>query len=178
MPELSRVSTAATLVNNSKDNNDTESVLTSGSTASPPPWFKDELPEIPPFTYPEGYNCKHCNNTAIKANGKSCQTCYTKFAKQDGNIVVINPPLSTRKLPTTSKTHHSKNLIMSVLDPVPNTLQTFVKYGTDMEPLKVRPGDPAIGGSICGRCRGTGVCSSDLMFEKTCTTCKGLGRLI
>lgn len=52
-----------------------------------------------------------------------------------------------------------------------------VQYGAAPAPLRVRPGDPRIGGVLCGRCRGSGLVR-DFLDEETCHVCRGLGRII
>ena len=44
-------------------------------------------------------------------------------------------------------------------------------------PLVVKPGDPRLGGVLCGECRGTGRVSF-LLDEDLCPLCNGLGRII
>ena len=44
-------------------------------------------------------------------------------------------------------------------------------------PRVVMPGDPSIGGALCGRCRGAGVIHDLFIFEDTCPVCHGVGRV-
>ncbi|KAG7193178.1 uncharacterized protein KQ657_000935 [Scheffersomyces spartinae] len=44
-------------------------------------------------------------------------------------------------------------------------------------PIKVRPGDPRLGGVLCGRCRGSGIVHF-LLDEEMCPVCSGLGRIV
>lgn len=44
-------------------------------------------------------------------------------------------------------------------------------------PRVVRPGDPSIGGVLCGRCRGSGVIHDLFIFEDACPVCQGVGRV-
>lgn len=115
-----------------------------------------------PWTYPEGYWCPKCRNTGIKIkNGLSCQDCYGRFAKQHANIYnnsyYNQGPIST---PWYGGLH--------------STSQRFVPASSP--PIVVSPGDPRIGGILCGRCRGRGTIY-DLLGSFTCTTCRGVGRL-
>lgn len=111
-----------------------------------------------PWAYPPGYWCPKCNNTGIKIkNGLSCQDCYARFARQHANIYQSYSNTSSFS-PWTSQPSR---------DPT-------IRYGPS--PIVVQPGDPRIGGILCGRCRGKGVVW-DLLMESTCPTCKGVGRL-
>lgn len=139
------------------------------------PEFAEDLPESPPFEYPDGYSCSKCNNTGIKiSNGRSCRSCYAKFASQDPRIKVLNPPFRRKRTNYKSK---AAGTVMKILDPPPYPTPMLASFG-DSKPILVQPGDPAIGGTMCGRCRGQGVVHCDLIYETTCKTCKGLGRLI
>lgn len=44
-------------------------------------------------------------------------------------------------------------------------------------PMQVQPGDPRIGGILCGRCRGSGRVMV-FLDEELCPVCLGLGRII
>lgn len=44
-------------------------------------------------------------------------------------------------------------------------------------PRVVPPGDPSIGGWLCGRCRGKGIVHELKIFENTCPVCHGVGRV-
>lgn len=44
-------------------------------------------------------------------------------------------------------------------------------------PLVVKPGDPRLGGILCGECRGSGRVSF-FLDEDLCPLCRGLGRII
>lgn len=113
-------------------------------------------PQVP-WVYPQGYWCPKCNNTGIKLkNGLSCQDCYSRFAHQNASVYQSYP---TYNYPTYNYPTYN--------------------YPTqpNAAPLVLRPGDPRIGGTLCGRCRGRGLLG-DLLGEYTCTTCKGIGRLL
>ena len=108
-------------------------------------------PQVP-WVYPQGYWCPKCNNTGRKLkNGLSCQDCYGRFAHQNASVYRSYP---TYNYPTYNYPAQ------------PNAA-----------PLVLSPGDPRIGGTLCGRCRGRGLLD-DLLGEYTCTTCKGIGRLL
>ncbi|KAA8915794.1 hypothetical protein TRICI_002046 [Trichomonascus ciferrii] len=103
-----------------------------------------------PFQYPPGYWCHKCHNTGVKLkNGLSCQDCYARFARQRNARVMSTPSYAPRYAA------------------VP---------GAAMPPRVVRPGDPSIGGVLCGRCRGRGMIT-EFIFDETCPTCRGVGRL-
>lgn len=116
-----------------------------------------------PWIYPPGYYCYKCNNSGVKIkNGKQCQDCYARFARQ--NAAVYRAP--TLYMPGGIPGFGS------VVRPV---------YGNPgmpgQTPVVVQPGDPRIGGIQCGRCRGRGMIG-DLLGEYNCPTCGGIGRLL
>jgi hypothetical protein len=111
-----------------------------------------------PFEYPPGYYCYKCNNTGIKLkNGKTCQDCYARFARQSSFVQARAPPVMYTPFGS----------MMPAFSPTPMMAPGRV----------VHPGDPAIGGILCGRCRGRGLIY-DFIFEETCPTCRGIGRLL
>ncbi|CCE65571.1 hypothetical protein TPHA_0L02200 [Tetrapisispora phaffii CBS 4417] len=123
----------------------------SSSQQQPPSQPTSKLP----WVYPPGYYCQKCCNTGFKLkNGKSCKTCWRKFSRQNN----VSSPLTTQGYYT-------------------NHYQRPVITPTAPKPLIVRPGDPRLGGVICGNCRGTGrirfFLDSDL-----CHLCGGVGRII
>ncbi|CAN6641541.1 proline-rich protein Hua1p [Trichomonascus vanleenenianus] len=112
-----------------------------------------------PFQYPPGYWCYKCSNTGIKhKNGLSCQDCYARFAHQRTGPMPVQflPPAPT----------------LFGFGPMP-----MMPVGPGVAPRVVRPGDPSIGGVLCGRCRGRGLIT-EFLFEETCPTCRGIGRLL
>lgn len=117
-----------------------------------------------PWVYPPGYWCPKCNNTGIKLkNGLSCQDCYGRFAHQHANI------------------YQTPGSGGSYLAPVPMQPRQPMMAGRKVShlgpsPVVVQPGDPRIGGMLCGRCRGRGLIW-DFLSETTCPTCRGVGRL-
>lgn len=113
--------------------------------------FGGQMPRPPntPFAYPPGYWCPKCHNTGIKLkNGLSCQDCYARFAGQSARLQYL---------------------------PAPSRFSNFMS-GPAPPGRVVQPGDPSIGGVLCGRCRGRGLVH-DFIFEDTCPTCRGIGRL-
>ncbi|ANB13849.1 Hua1p [Sugiyamaella lignohabitans] len=129
------------------------------NTNHPPP----QNPNLP-FTYPPGYYCYKCNNTGIKLkNGLTCQDCYGRFARQGRNVQVI---------------HSGQPSMFNPLAPFMGPTTSYVPYYPGQPPPRVvRPGDPSIGGTLCGRCRGRGMIS-DFFGDETCPTCRGVGRLL
>lgn len=124
-----------------------------------------------PFKYPDGFHCPKCRNTGVKIKtGKSCRSCYAKFATQRPEVQIYNPPLQ-------SSDNTKTRSVTKFLTPTPRSGPMLVGYA-DSTPVVVVPGDPSIGGVECGRCRGTGVTKGDVLFQETCKTCRGLGRLI
>lgn len=122
----------------------------------------------PPFQYPRNYFCNKCHNTSIKLkNGLPCQDCYSRFARQNANVR-FTPGGGGAPFPFGSLSSF-----------IPGSWTTTTTYTTvnNMPPRVVRPGDPAIGGILCGHCRGRGKVD-DFLAEYTCPTCKGLGRLL
>jgi hypothetical protein len=125
----------------------------------PPPGRLNQGPS-PPFQYPRGYWCPKCHNTSVKLkNGLPCQDCYARFARQSNNVVSVPPAPMLGPM---------RSFVPGIWGP------TSLYAGPGRV---VRPGDPAIGGILCGHCRGRGMIN-DLFFEDTCPTCRGLGRLL
>lgn len=115
-----------------------------------------------PFKYPKGFLCEKCENKGIKLkNGKSCKDCYERFAHR--NQYQIQQPGS----------YWGPANIMPF---GPRPMAAPMAPG-GMPALQVPPGDPRLGGVLCGKCRGTGqvwfLLDSDL-----CPLCGGLGRIL
>ncbi|KAI5969012.1 hypothetical protein CANMA_002008 [Candida margitis] len=130
-----------------------------------------------PFTYPKGYYCRKCNSTGYKLkNGKTCQDCWEKFSPRNSTNSVnynFHPQYfgSTTFIPYGSA-------------PVPNPHPGGRGGGSggffstaSTVPLRVPPGDPRLGGVLCGRCRGSGMVRFLLDME-LCPVCSGLGRVV
>lgn len=115
-----------------------------------------------PFRYPKNFICEKCYNHGIKfKNGKTCKDCYERFAKR--NNYTINPP-------GLSGPYYSQ--------PVVAPMQMPGAFGPPpLMPLRVPPGDPRLGGTLCGNCRGTGQ-TWFLLDSDLCNVCGGLGRLL
>lgn len=114
-----------------------------------------------PFRYPPGYICRKCNNTGIKVkNGLSCQDCYASFG----------PRNTASYVPSSS---YSESIFDSLFG---STTTTTTYYSTSGPPLQVAPGDPRMGGVLCGRCRGSGQISVFLDTD-LCPLCHGTGRI-
>lgn len=119
-----------------------------------------------PFHYPPGYHCRKCNNTGVKLkNGLSCQDCYSRFARQR-NVQVMNQPSPSNYFAPFGGGRFSS----------PPQIATGPPGGSG-PPRVVRPGDPSIGGVLCGHCRGRGLVTEFIFDEATCPTCRGVGRL-
>lgn len=130
-----------------------------------------------PFKYPKGFHCRKCNNTGYKLkNGKTCKDCWERFSPRNtSNSVNYNfqPQYfgSTTFIPYGSA-------------PVPNPHPggraggsgSFFSTASTV-PLRVPPGDPRLGGVLCGRCRGSGMVRFLLDME-LCPVCSGLGRVV
>lgn len=115
-----------------------------------------------PWVYPSGFYCPKCNNTGYKTkNGKSCKSCWRRFAHQN----------NVNMAPSTYGYYQSSPIYQQPIQ------QMYQQPMQPTRPLYVRPGDPRIGGVICGNCRGTGR-TRFLLDEDICTLCHGLGRII
>lgn len=49
--------------------------------------------------------------------------------------------------------------------------------GMGPQPVQLMPGDPRLGGNLCGKCRGSGQVSF-FLDKETCPICAGLGRVV
>ncbi|EGV65322.1 hypothetical protein CANTEDRAFT_92541 [Yamadazyma tenuis ATCC 10573] len=134
------------------------------------------------FRYPRGFYCERCNNTGTKvSSGRTCQDCYERFAPRNNYSM-----MST-----------SGSGLLGLLDPFARTTTTFAvpapagAYGAPQAygppggymsgppppPLRVLPGDPRLGGVLCGRCRGSGLVHF-FLDEEMCPVCGGMGRIL
>lgn len=155
----------------------------------PPPRPSQTQPPLPqkpqsskpkiPWVYPNNFQCPKCHNTGYKLkNGKSCRSCWRKFAPR--NNVNFSPT-------TYGATSSYYNPMNSVYQPYSMfgggggsgsfTIPVNGTMNNNGAPLVVRPGDPRLGGYVCGECRGTGR-TSFLLDEDICTVCNGIGRII
>ena len=119
-----------------------------------------------PFQYPRNFLCEKCENTGFKLkNGKSCKDCWEYFGPRNNYQTVATPYSS---FPFSDLMFTNKFLVPA---PVP------MGQGPSMPPIQVQPGDPRIGGTLCGKCRGSGI-QSFFLDEDLCPVCGGLGRII
>lgn len=131
-----------------------------------------------PFKYPRKFVCEKCWNTGIKRkNGKSCQDCYVRFAPRN-SYQLTQSPWVNEIMPLPPQPNFggvgawgppSGGFAPGFPGPVPAPVSGM--------PMRVPPGDPRLGGTLCGRCRGRG---TTLFFldEELCTVCGGLGRIL
>lgn len=106
--------------------------------------------------------CDKCNNTGTKVkNGLLCQDCWERFGPRNHGYVQPAPYLLGSGLSL-------------FLFGGPNG-GNYVPYGGGA--LHVNPGDPRIGGTLCGRCRGSGRVLFFLLDEDLCPQCHGVGRV-
>lgn len=113
-----------------------------------------------PWVYPAGYRCSKCNNTGYKKNGKSCKSCWGKFGVQNNRVQVIpgapmgpgytygsNPGF----MPGAGSMFGGSNPTFTISAGPPQN------FNSNLPPKIVKPGDPSLGGVLCGRCRGSGL---------------------
>lgn len=108
-------------------------------------------PELP-FKFPPGFICDKCHNSGYR-KGKTCKHCWSDFGPRNSSSSVTRPPPSVAAMGMLSSSG-------------------FINGG-----LRVLPGDPRIGGILCGRCRGSGV-THFFLDTDPCDMCQGLGRII
>lgn len=132
------------------------------------PYNPQPQPNMPPnvsnlpWTYPKNFRCPKCNNTGYKLkNGHSCRSCWRRFA-----------PVNRVNMQPTSYGYYSSGPMYTG----PGNVQYGQPY-TSAAPLMVRPGDPRLGGVICGECRGSGRIRF-FLDEDICPLCHGIGRII
>ncbi|KAI5956319.1 hypothetical protein KGF54_000794 [Candida jiufengensis] len=137
------------------------------TTSSAPPSTNPNLP----FVYPKGYHCHKCNNTGYKIkNGLSCKDCWDNLSPRNSSKSVkqnFHPQYfgSTTFIPYTPPQPQQTYYHAPPPPPVSAT------------PLRVPPGDPRLGGVLCGRCRGSGM-TRFLLDMELCHVCNGLGRVV
>ncbi|QLQ77809.1 hypothetical protein HG537_0A00560 [Torulaspora globosa] len=125
-----------------------------------------------PWRYPPGFYCHKCNNTGYKLkNGRSCKSCWRRFA----------PPNTAGATPSLM---YGSNMWTNPLGSFAPARPMYVGGPAPVgppapggRPLIVQPGDPRLGGVVCGECRGTGRISF-LLDEDICPLCRGIGRII
>lgn len=160
-----------------------------------------------PFQYPAGYLCSKCKNTGYKKNGNKCLKCWEKFylnkhAYNPNPALPFKYPVrflcekcdntgykkkngllckdcwerfGPRNRPSAVQTSFSPFDLFGTT----TTTTTMVPspYGVSGPPMRVTPGDPRLGGVLCGRCRGSGIVHF-LLDEEMCPVCCGLGRIV
>lgn len=110
-------------------------------------------------------------------NGKSCKKCWERFAHQPSVINTTGYVDPGMRIPFTNYRVHDDFTVTNGYGPqyVPMVQQPVMQQ--PVAPRYVRPGDPSIGGYLCGRCRGTGRVSVMLIDEDLCPVCRGVGRV-
>lgn len=123
-----------------------------------------------PWQYPPKYYCEKCHNTGYKIkNGKSCKRCWRRFAPTNLSAAVV-----------TQQPHYSSGLPFGdYFRPFNNPPGGYYPQATPINSnaLYVRPGDPRLGGVVCGECRGSGRVRF-FLDENICPLCNGIGRII
>lgn len=144
--------------------------------ASKPTPSVQPKPSNIPWVYPKGYYCEKCRNTGYKIkNGKSCKRCWRQFATRNSAT-----PMGGPTVVTTPNTYYSGLPFGDYLHPFS---QPTYQYGAPpmqiggQAPIYVRPGDPRLGGVVCGECRGTGRVRF-FLDEDLCPLCNGVGRIV
>ncbi|CAG81160.1 hypothetical protein B0I72DRAFT_113438 [Yarrowia lipolytica] len=124
-------------------------------------------PNNPLLHYPRGYHCPKCDNTGIKKkNGKSCQDCWGMFARPNQQVVNIPGP----------QQQYTPFPFFPFTPPPPQQTTIYAAPGAP-PPIVVQPGDPRLGGQVCGKCRGRGMVYDWFLGDETCPVCKGVGRV-
>ncbi|CUM62787.1 uncharacterized protein PRCAT00000345001 [Priceomyces carsonii] len=118
-------------------------------------------PELP-FKYPRRYLCEKCQNTGYKLrNGKTCKDCWEMFSPRNPYNAVSSSGLLDSFFGSTTEYIRPTNFVGQ----------------SNLPPVRVPPGDPRLGGILCGRCRGSGLVHF-FLDEDLCPVCHGLGRII
>ncbi|CCK72397.1 Hua1p KNAG_0K00290 [Huiozyma naganishii CBS 8797] len=120
-----------------------------------------------PWVYPANFRCPKCNNTGYKLkNGKSCRSCWRTFAPTN-NVGMSNG----------SSMYGSGPIVQPMVQPMMQPMYAMGPPQLQPQPLMVRPGDPRLGGVLCGECRGSGRVRF-LLDEDLCPLCNGVGRIM
>ncbi|KAK6462535.1 hypothetical protein DFJ63DRAFT_162173 [Scheffersomyces coipomensis] len=124
------------------------------------------------FRYPKNYLCEKCSNTGYKhKNGMSCQDCWELFSPRNN----VRSGYSVQS-PMDSFFGMGQS---AYLRPAPQVGPWgWGPPAPAPPPLRVPPGDPRLGGVLCGRCRGSGLIHTFLLDDELCNVCHGLGRVI
>ncbi|SCU86512.1 LAFA_0E01244g1_1 [Lachancea sp. 'fantastica'] len=117
-----------------------------------------------PWTYPRGYYCQKCGNTGIKVKtGRPCKRCWGRFAH--------SAPNSNVQVQYSSA--YPSYYSYGPYSPLPQPIAPPSMSGS---PLILQPGDPRIGGVLCGQCNGKGRVRF-LLDKEICGVCRGTGRV-
>ncbi|WPK24418.1 hypothetical protein PUMCH_001692 [Australozyma saopauloensis] len=152
-----------------------------------------------PFEYPRGHFCQKCRNTGFRDKGKPCSKCWDKFHRN--TVYNPRPEMGFRypkgficeKCANTGLKWKNKHscldcLIRYKLKPqrVP---VSYTNWGPQNimapggpgfmggPPVRLLPGDPRLGGIVCGNCHGSGQITFFLDHD-ICSVCGGLGRVM
>lgn len=122
-----------------------------------------------PFRFPKRYMCEKCNNTGYKLkNGRSCQDCWERYSPRN-TYQPVPSQLSFNPFSFTQT--------MTMRPMAPYGPGAGPAPGPSLPPMRVNPGDPRIGGTLCGRCRGTGLITF-FLDDELCPVCNGIGRIL
>lgn len=122
-----------------------------------------------PFRYPNRYLCEKCLNTGKKwKSGLMCLSCYERFAPRNNFTSMPAGPAGGFGG-------------FGGFGPM-GFLNLFGGYSYQdlmihLNSIRVPPGDPRLGGVLCGRCRGSGVVTF-FLDQDPCPVCAGLGRIL
>ncbi|SCV02467.1 LAME_0H01178g1_1 [Lachancea meyersii CBS 8951] len=143
---------------------------------APPPERPPPMPQRPtqhtpahvlPWTYPQGYYCSKCGNSGYKVkNGHPCKRCWARFAHSAPNSNV-----------RVQYADYRYNMYNSVpVSPMPMPVSMPMSQPMGSSPIVLQPGDPRIGGVLCGQCNGKGRVRF-LLDKQICSVCRGTGRV-
>ncbi|CCH41661.1 Cortactin-binding protein [Wickerhamomyces ciferrii] len=114
-----------------------------------------QQPDVP-WRYPNGFWCHKCHNTGKKLkNGKSCQNCWERFAPRARRAPNVH--LQTVYNGYTQSSNLNFGGFQLPFGSNNNSFNTTTTSFNSPGPRYVQPGDPAIGGVQCGKCRGKGM---------------------
>ncbi|SCU79579.1 LADA_0B01662g1_1 [Lachancea dasiensis] len=129
-----------------------------------------------PWTYPRGYYCTKCGNSGYKIkNGQSCKRCWRKFAipmpSEHVQVQYVEPIYRPSPIFPPSQGYSTYGSYYPSNRPLSYSSQPSAPPG-----VVFPPGDPRIGGFLCGECRGKGRVRF-LLDKEICPTCRGVGRV-
>lgn len=134
--------------------------------------YSRSKPDLP-WKYPRDYYCTKCRNTGYKIkNGKTCKDCWEHFAPRNHHVNVVG-------YTTPSQNNYYSGASPFSAAPVLSAHNSYYSNGAAPTgaPLYVQPGDPRLGGVLCGKCRGSGR-TRFFLDENLCTVCGGIGRIV